>query len=580
MAKFLLGLITGIFLCVFLAVLVVVAAASFSGRAPSVSQGSTLVLNLGGEIVEHNPANVPSLLFQRGMKPTVKDIHDILQKAAVDRRVNAVVLKARGIGAGWGKIQEIRADLEQFRNSQKPLIAFLETPGAREYYLATACDKIYVAPQGLLDVKGFRAESVFFKDTLSKLGVQADWVHVGKYKNFAEPFTQDKMSDATREVINSILDTVLNDFVATVAKGRHMTPEQVRAALDQGPFLPEEAVKAGLADGLRYEDQVFDEVKNLTKVSAIKKLRAESYSRVSLESLGLSGGSRIAVVYAVGDILQGEPEVSPFGGGEAIGSDTMARVLRDVGEDKNIKGVIVRIDSPGGDAFASDEIWRSMNLLHSKKPMVISMSDVAASGGYYMAMSGDPIIAYPGTYTGSIGVVFGKFNLHGLYDKLGVRKEILSRGKFADIDTDYRDFTPEEMQKVMSGMNSVYADFVQKVAEARKRKVSDIEPIAEGRVWLGSQAKQNGLIDELGGFDRAITLIKERAKLRPDDKVTLVSYPPEKKLLDVLLSRLNGAGDEDTLTETIRRKLGWAAPWRALLKGGMLKVAPYIVSVQ
>jgi protease-4 len=539
-----------------------------------------LVLELGGEIVEHNPTNVPALLFQRGNKPTVKDIHDTLQKAAVDKRINSIVLKSRNVEAGWGKIEEIRSDLQEFKKSKKPLVAFLETATTRDYFLASAADKIYVAPQGLLDVKGFRVEAMFFKDTLGKLGVQPDWVHIGKYKDFAEPFTSNTMTDETREVLNSVLDTVLAHFVATVAQGRRMTAEQVSAALDQGPFLPDQALKLGLIDGLMYEDQVFDQVKSLAKVKAVTKLKAENYSLVTLESLGLSGGSRIAVIYAIGDILQGSPEVSPLGGGEAIGSDSITKVLREVGDDKNIKGVIVRIDSPGGDAFASDEIWRSMNLLHSKKPMVISMSDVAASGGYYMAMSGDPIVAYPGTYTGSIGVVFGKFNLHGLYDKIGVRKEILSRGKFADIDTDYRDFSPPEMQKVMEGMNSVYRDFVQKVADARKRKYDEIDPVAQGRVWLGSQAKQNGLVDELGGFDRAIALVKERAKLRPDEKVTLVTYPPEKRLIDVLMARLNGSGDDSTLSETIGRKLGFTAHWRALLNGGMMKVAPYVITVK
>src|SRR5262249_50395649 len=271
---------------------------------------------------------------------------------------------------------------------------------------------------------------------LNKLGVEANFEHIGKYKNFAEPFTDNKLSDASREVLNSILDTVLDNYVSTVARGRRLAPEGVRAVLDQGPFLPNPAVKAGLAESLLYEDQAFDEVKKLAKVKAIKKLKPEEYNKVSMDSLGLAGGSRIAVVYAVGEIFQGEQDLSPFGGDQAIGGDTMCRVLRDVGEDKNIKGVIVRIDSPGGDAFASDQIWREMNLLHAKKPLVISMSDVAASGGYYMALSGDPIVAYPSTFTGSVGVVYGKLNLHGLYDKIGLKKEILTRGANADYDSD------------------------------------------------------------------------------------------------------------------------------------------------
>ncbi len=580
MAKFLLGVITGIFLFVFLAVMLVVVAASFSGRAPSVADDSTLVLDLSGEIVERNPVNVPSVLFQRGMKPTLKDLHDILQKAAVDRRINAVVLKPSGLGAGWGKTQEIRADLEEFKKSKKPLIAFLQVASTRDYYLSTAADRIYVSPEGILDVKGLRAEAMFFKDTFQKIGVQAEVEHIGKYKSFSEPFTENKMSDAYREVTNSILDTVLDNFLTTVGRARHMTSEELRTALDKGPFLPDEALQARLVDGLEYEDQAFDEVKKLTKVTAIKKLRPENYNHITLESLGLAGGSRIALVYGVGGISRGEDDLDPLSGEQGIGSDSFIRVLRDVGDDKSIKGVIVRIDSPGGDSFASDQIWREMNLLRAKKPMVISMSDVAASGGYYMAMSGDPIVAYPGTYTGSIGVVAGKLNLRGFYDKIGVKKEILSRGKNAEIDTDYHGFTPSERQKLLDGMNAVYRDFVKKVAEARSRKPEEIEPLAQGRVWLGSQAKSNGLIDELGGFDRAIALIKERAKLRPEDKVTLISYPPEKKLLDLILTRLGAAGSDDALLAALRLKIGYSAYWRALLHGGMLKVAPYQVHVQ
>lgn len=580
MAKFLLGVLVGILLCIFGVVLIVAVIASFGGRAPVIAQDSTLVLDLSGEIVERNPVDVPSvLLMHRGLKPTVKDVHDLLQKAATDKRVNAVVIKPRFLISGWGKTQEILADLQEFKKSKKPLIAFLQTATGRDYYVATAADRIYMAPQGILDVKGFRAEAMYFKDTLGKLGVEGDFEHIGKYKDFAEPFMNNKMSEATREVLNSVLDALLDNYVNTVAQGRKLPPERVRAALDEGPFLPQKAVDAGLLDGLLYEDQAFDEVKKLTKAKSIKKLKPDAYGKVTLESLGLSGGSRIALVYAVGDIMQGDDDISPLGGGASLGADTISRALHDVAEDKNIKGVIVRIDSPGGDAFASDQIWREMNLLHAKKPMVISMSDLAASGGYYMAMSGDPIVAYPGTFTGSIGVVFGKFNLKGLYDKIGVKKEILSRGKNAEIESDYHKFSVAERQKVLEQMNAIYEDFVNKVAEARKRKPEEIEPVAQGRVWLGVQASQNGLVDDLGGLDRAVALVKQQAKLRPEDKVTLVPYPPEKKLLEILLSKF-GAGADDTVLDAVRSKLGSAAHWRALLRGGMLKIPPYVVNVQ
>ena len=325
---------------------------------------------------------------------------------------------------------------------------------------------------------------------------------------------------------------------------------------------------------------MLDEVKKRAGVKAVKKLKPEDYNKISLESLGLAGGSRIAVVYAVGGIYRGEDDFDPLSGAQSIGGETLSRVLHEVAEDKDIKGVIFRIDSPGGDAFASDQILRALSLLRAKKPVVISMSDVAGSGGYWIALTGDPIVAYPGTLTGSIGVVYGKFNLRGLYDKIGIRKEILSRGKHAEIDSDYHRLTPVERQKLLEGLHDIYGAFIERVASARRKKPEEIEPLAQGRVWLGSQARKNGLVDELGGFDRAVALVKERAKLKPEDKVTLVPYPAPKKLLDLLMSRLGGLSGEEAVSRAVRRQLGAVLPyWRALLDGGFLKIAPYSVHV-
>jgi protease-4 len=574
MVKFLLGILCGVVLCVLAVVILVAVAAAFSGRAPAVADGSTLVLDLGGEIPERRASTVPSVLLQGALRPTLKEVRDLLKKAAVDKRVTAIVLKPGGMGAGWAKSEEIRAGLEEFRRSKKPLLAWLQVAGMRQYYVATAADKLYLAPEGMLDVKGLRAEVMFFKDTLGKIGVEADLEHIGKFKSYSEPFTETRMSEPFREVTNSILDTVFDHFLTTVSRARRMQPGDLRAALDQGPFLPPAAVQAGLADGLKYEDEVFDEVKTLTKAKIIKKLKPEDYNKISLESLGLAGGSKVALVYAVGDILRGEEDLSPFSGEQSLGADTICRVLREVAEDKSIKGVIVRVDSPGGDSIASDQIWREMNLLSKKKPTVISMSDAAASGGYYLSMSGDPIVAYATTYTGSIGVVFGKLSLRGLYDKIGLRKEILSRGKNAEIDSDYRRFTPAEREKVVAEIRQVYRDFVEKVAAARRRPYEEIDQLAQGRTWMGVQAKRHGLVDEIGGFDRALALLKEKAKLKPEDKVTLVTYPPPKKFFEVLLSRLSNVSGESILLEKLR-----GLPWRPLLQGGMLKISPYSIGV-
>jgi protease IV len=269
--------------------------------------------------------------------------------------------------------------------------------------------------------------------------------------------------------------------------------------------------------------------------------------------------------------VRGDP--SDDGGGESnLTSYGFTKILRKVGSDSTVKGVVVRIDSPGGEVTASDELWREMNLLAKKKPVVISMSDAAASGGYYMAMTGDPIVAYPGTLTGSIGVVFGKPNLHGLYDKLGINKEAIQRGKHASIDSDYTPLSPDERAKLKEGIDESYHDFVSKVADARHRKFEDIEPLAQGRVWLGSQAKARGLVDELGGIDKAIELIKQKAKIPAGERVSLMIYPGRRNILDILMKK----SQEDMMEAKIAQVLG-NLPFRAWMRGGYLRLMPYWV---
>jgi protease-4 len=304
------------------------------------------------------------------------------------------------------------------------------------------------------------------------------------------------------------------------------------------------------------------------------RVAADDYLKVPLESVGLGGKSRIALLVAQGDIVRGSPNDN--GADESdLTSYGFDKLVRSVRNDSSIKGVVLRIDSPGGEVVASDEMWRELNLLGKKKPMVISMSDVAASGGYYIAMTGDPIVAYPQTETGSIGVVFGKPDLHGLYDKLGITKDAVERGKHADIESDYTSLTPEERAMLRSGIDESYRDFVGKVAAARHRKFDDIEPLAQGRVWLGSQAKSNGLVDELGGLDTAIALVKAKAKIPASEQVNVVVYPGRRSILDMLLHR----STDDALESKLAQVFG-PAPFHAWMKGGMLRVMPEWVTVK
>jgi protease-4 len=574
MTKFLIGLISGIVLTVVTAVIAVFSLARFGAeKKAAVPDNAVLVFNLAGEVPERAPVEFPIPFFESQTPVTVLESWDALRKAAADSRIRAVVLEPRGLAVGWGKLHEIRGAIEQFRKSGKPVIAYLKSPRTPEYFLATAAERVYMAPEEFLDVKGMRAQLTFFRRTLDKLGVQIEIEHAGKYKDFGDQFTRDKMTPETREVIDSVLDDLYGRLVAAIGSARKKSPEQVKELIDDGPFLASKALKAGLVDALLYEDQMYEEVRNRIKAAELKKISLRDYTRVPASSLGLEGGARIAFVTGEGGITRGSS--SDDGPDDGIASESFDRLLRRVADDSAIKGVVVRIDSPGGDAIASDDIWREMNLLSRKKPVVISMSDVAASGGYYMAMTGDPIVAYPGTFTGSIGVVFGKANLRGLYDKIGVTKETLTRGRYAAVDSDYGPLSPDARAKLREGIDSTYHAFVSRVAQARKRKYEEVEPLSQGRVWLGSQAKANGLIDEIGGLDRAVELIKAKARLPKDAKVTLVAYPPKRSVLDLAFGRGRDNEIDALLRGTLKR-------WQIRLwsQGGLMRVMPYSIEIR
>ena len=574
MGKFLIGVVTGIILVFLILFIGIFAVARMREKPPSIADGSTLMLELEGDIPERAPVEFPIPFLQQRTPPTVADVWTTLRKAAVDGRIRAIVFEPRDLQIGWAKLQEIHDDLEAFRKSGKPIYAYLKTPGAREYYLATTANRIYMDPEDELNLKGMRFELVYFRKTLDKLGVEVEIQHAGKYKDFGDMFTRSSMSPETKEVLTSVLDGLYGNLVQTIATARKKSPDQVRSTIDEGPFLSPEAKKQGLIDGLLYEDQMYDEVKEKLAGGDLKKLSLHDYLKVPASSVGLGGKQQIALVTGQGGITRGE-DGQDLSGDSGIESEGFDKLLRRVGNDADIKGVVVRIDSPGGEVFASDAIWREMNLLSKKKPLVISMSDTAASGGYYIAMTGDPVVAYPGTVTGSIGVVFGKANLHGLYDKLGVTKDMLTRGRFADIDSDYQPLSAAAREKLRSAIDENYRSFVTKVATARRRKFEEVEPLSQGRVWLGSQAKANGLVDELGGLDRAIELVKEKAKIPKSERVNLVTYPAKRSIFDIMF----GQAVESTMESRLGGLLkGWQI--RLWARGGMMRLMPYTIEVR
>ncbi len=580
MGKFLLGLLTGAVLIVLIVVIGGFALASLRAKPAAIADGSTLILHLQGDVPETPPftvmASIPFLQSRKSV--TVENIWSMLQRAAADSRIKAVVFEPEGATPGWAKMQEIHADLEQFRKSGKPLIAYLKAPSVREYYMASACSKIYMSPVDLLDLKGIGFELMYFKNTLDKLGVHVDVEHAGKYKDFGDMFTRTSMSPETNEVMSSLADEIYGDLVNTIAKGRGKDPAAIRTIIDNGPFLARQAKANGLVDELRYEDEALGELKTALHQTELKKITEQEYADAPV---GAAGRNKIAFVVAEGTISRGNPDSTGVSGLESEAFDAM---LTRVADDSTIQGVIVRIDSPGGEVAASDDMWRAMNELHRKKPVVISMSDDAASGGYYMAMSGDPLIAYPGTITGSIGVVFGKPNLHGLYDKLGITKDYVSRGRFARIESDYESLTDAERMKLREGIDSDYEDFVAKVAASRKKPVSAIEPIAQGRVWLGDQAKANGLVDELGGIDRALEMIKAKSGIPAGNSVNLVLYPPKRSIIDLLFHSNNSDAEADAMLSGVGLeplRTAWHdASLRVWMRGGMLRMMPFTIRIR
>ena len=574
MVKFLIGVATGVILVFLSFFLLFLALLRFREKPPQVAANSVLVMHLEGDIPEKAPIELPDFLGgETRANLTVSNVWLNLRKAAADSHVRALVLEPEDLSAGWGKLEEIRPDVEAFRKSGKPVYCYLRSPSAREYYVALPADRIYLGPEDPLMLKGLRAEIMYFQKTLEKIGVTVQVEHAGKYKDFGDMFTRSDMSPETREVTNSLVDDLYGNLVARIAAGRKKSPEEVRSLIDGGPFTSTQALSAGLVDELRFEDQMWGELTGRLGAQPVK-VSANTYAKVPLDSVGLAGRSHIALVIGEGDIVRGAP--SDNGADENnLTSYGFDRLLNQVANDPLVKAAVVRIDSPGGEVTASDDIWRQMNLLSKKKPTVISMSDVAASGGYYMAMTGDPIVAYPGTLTGSIGVVFGKPDLHGLYDKLGITKDAVQRGQHADIDSDYTPLSSDEQALLRKGIDESYSDFIAKVAAGRHRNPDQIEPVAQGRVWLGSQAQSRGLVDQLGGLSAAVDLAKKRANIPASEQVSLIVYPPKRTIFDLLTRK----SQEDMLESRLAKVFG-RVPFHAWMHGGLLRIMPEWVVVR
>jgi len=574
MAKFFLGVFIGILVAVFGSIIVLLAIGRiFATKQPTVSDNAVLLLDLQGEVPEAAPVEIPFPLGRALAPPTVRDLWTSLHHAANDSKIKAVVLQPRAVAAGWAKLQEIRQEIAEFKKSGKPVYAYLQSPGSREYYLASVADKIYLSPDDMMDVKGFLLEEMYFKNSLDKLGVQVEVDHIGKYKDAGDLFTKTGMTPETREVLNQVLDQIYNNFCSSIAQSRHLTADQVKSLVDNGPFMASQAKTNGLIDELGYEDQLYTDLKKRTGSNELNKVSIRSYFKAVPGK-----GDRIAVLVGEGEIVRGEPQEG-FGDTTNISSGGFAKVIRQVRNDGSIKGVIVRVNSPGGDSVASDEILHELKLLSAAKPLAISMSDYAASGGYFISMTGDPIVSYPNTLTGSIGVLYIRPNLHGLFDKLGVTEDQISRGKLANLDDPSQPLSEAGRLKLHDSIEATYKSFVGKVAASRKKNFDQIDALGQGHVWMGAQAKQNGLVDQLGGLSEAIEIVRKKANLSATGETNLVMFPARRSLFE-MLSNATPEALEEAAAERKIRALVPGLPSRGLLKGGILQIMPFSLNVR
>ena len=462
----------------------------------------------------------------------------LLRSARDDADLCGVMIRCGHLGASWARIQGLRRSMTALRTAGKKVWVHLDTGGLPEYYLASAADRISVSPAGSLEVVGLAAEAMFFLDALEILGVRAEVVQMGAYKSAAESFTRRGMSEENREMVESLVDDLYGQVVDDVAQGRGLAPAAVRDIIDSGPFLAREALEKGLVDAVEYADETEDAM--VREFDGLKTIEHHPYAvrraRAVRRKMLRSASRRLAILHINGTI-QAEEGPSPFGRGRGAAADTLTKCLKELRKRDDIEAVVARVTSPGGSGLASDLIWHELVLTATVKPLIVSFGDVAASGGYYVALAGRKIFAEPGTVTGSIGVVAGKAHLRGLYEKLGIHKDIISRGRNATLYSDYAPLGEGERERIRAEAQSFYDDFVGKVCSGRNMSTEQVEAVARGRVWTGRQARARGLVDEFGGVEEACDEARRAMGVAADTPVMVERFPRPQSFWRTALGR-------------------------------------------
>jgi len=543
--KYLLVLLSGfliLFFFLFLAIGVL------SDSEPIVEDNSYLHMSIGGSIPEYVAPN-PFEGFTGGSGLDLKKIRDNLEKAAVDERINGVVLSLGFLQTGYAKIEELQNLIDTYRESGKKIYAYLEFGLTKEYLVAIACDSVFMPPNANLFLTGVGSEITFYKGLFEKVGVQADFVHVGQFKNAPDQYTRDKISPAQSLVINDILDQFFNFIIKSVAERRNISEDNVRDLIDNhSGFTGKSALANGLIDTTLYKEDI---IKLLDyENSAPQKISGSTYASIPVSSLGIRNKSRIAVIHISGTISGGNDVDDPILG-KLAGANTIAGNIRSAARSSSTKAIILRIDSPGGSAIAANIIWKAVEEATENKPVIASISDYGASGGYYIAMAADTILNNPMSLIGSIGIYAGKFSTKGLYEKVGIGYKRLQRGKNAALFSTNSLWSPSERKVMQNLIEDFYKDFVTKVADSRGLTYDETHAISQGRVWSGFQGYQNGLADTTASFYDAISLAKKMADIDKEESVRLSYYPREKDFFTELYSMISmNFSYNDILTQT------------------------------
>lgn len=555
--------------------------AALRARSPErvTTSASALVLDVPYTLEESEPPDRPLALGpgRRG-RLTLYSLVETIGHAAEDDHVGALVLHIDDIGWGWAKLAEVRDALGRFAAAGKPIYASVGGGGEAEYLLASVADVVSMPPTGWLQLDGLSASVLFLRGTFDKVGVSPNFVHVGRYKSAVEGYTRTGMSEPARESLEALLDDHMSLLVDSLAAARGETPAYIRRQLDEGPFEAHEAVSRGLIDTLLYRA----ELDSLATRSEGEHLSALPFRRyLSRVRRGGRGGTRVALITASGTISPGHSRVG-VDGEWILGAETLIESLHEAAERRSIKGVVLRIDSPGGDAGASDEIWREVARCRAKKPVIASFSDYAASGGYYIAMGADSLVSGSATLTGSIGIYGGKMNVLGLLEKLGVRVETVSRGRHAGMLSPFRDFTPEEVRRYERHLEEFYRGFVAHVADNRGMSMELADSLGQGRVWTGLSARERGLVDALGGFESAFAMLRAKAGLDPDEALDVERLPRVhvsfvQNVVDGLFQEEEGVATGQSAVSAALRTLAAVARFPA---GSALAHLPFAITIR